>query len=56
MSTDEGPAAVQAILQAIEGNANFWHIREFKRHDWLLADGPASRREAPVPLTIGGHQ
>ena len=56
MSTDEGPAAVQAILQAIEGNANFWHIREFKRHDWLLVDGPADRREAPVPLATGGHQ
>jgi hypothetical protein len=30
--------AVQTALASMQGNANLWHIAQFRQHDWLLAD------------------
>ena len=35
----EGAGAVETVLASVQGNANLWHIAQFRRHDWLLADG-----------------
>jgi hypothetical protein len=31
----EGPAVVESILVSLEGQVNLWHIREFRKYDWL---------------------
>ncbi|MBA2528609.1 MAG: hypothetical protein H0V19_01380, partial [Euzebyales bacterium] len=35
---DAGPMLLAAHLRGFDGEANLWHVQEFKRHDWLLAD------------------
>lgn len=42
VAEDEGPAVVESILVSLNGEANLWHIREFRHHRWLedaLEDG-----------------
>jgi hypothetical protein len=36
--------AVQAILHGFEGEPNYWHVLEFKRHGWLHSDSRRSGR------------
>ncbi|MGH2736286.1 MAG: hypothetical protein ACRDKZ_11950, partial [Actinomycetota bacterium] len=31
----EVPAVVNSILIALDGETNYWHVRQFKRHPWL---------------------
>jgi hypothetical protein len=44
MPPDEGAVAVQAILHGFEGEPNYWHVLEFKRHGWLHSDSRRSGR------------
>ena len=37
-----GAGAVETVLASMQGNANLWHIAQFRRHTWLLADGKRS--------------
>lgn len=43
--------AVETVLAAMRGNANLWHIEQFRRHDWLLADGRRSSDDDVTPLS-----
>jgi len=41
IATAFGPAgagAVEAVLASMEGNTNLWHVAQFRKHAWLLAD------------------
>lgn len=40
VGSEEGPSVVRSVLKTFEGEANLWHVREFKRHEWLLRDRP----------------
>ena len=48
---NEGPVVARSIIVALNGEANYWHVREFRRHSWLKA----SRGRMPLPaLTVNG--
>lgn len=38
VSPDLGPQTVEAILATLPGEPNFWHVQEFRQHEWLLRD------------------
>jgi hypothetical protein len=42
VSVTEGPSVVKSLLKSLRGDVNLWHVREFKRHEWLLRDGDQS--------------
>jgi hypothetical protein len=52
---DEKPedveAVVSAILRSLEGEPNLWHVRQFRRHDWLI--GIERQGRAPAPSGNG---
>ncbi|MGH3664820.1 MAG: hypothetical protein ACRDU8_01795 [Egibacteraceae bacterium] len=33
------PSRINAALRGLEGENNYWHVQQFKRHEWLLRDG-----------------
>jgi hypothetical protein len=37
-SFESGGGAVETVLASMEGNANLWHVAQFRKHSWLLAD------------------
>jgi len=43
-----GGAAAETVLAAMRGNANLWHVAQFRRHAWLLED---ARRASGGPDT-----
>jgi hypothetical protein len=61
VAEEEGPPVVESILVGLRGEANMWHIREFRHHRWLdrrlvgylmpfdpAENGRARRRKAAV--------
>ena len=40
-----GAGAVETALAAMHGNANLWHIAQFRKHDWLLADAKRASQD-----------
>jgi hypothetical protein len=38
VSVAEGPAVIKSLVRSFRGEVNLWHVREFKRHEWLLRD------------------
>jgi hypothetical protein len=63
--TDDGlPSRVEAIHRTLDREVNLWHIRAWKRRDWLAEAAPADARDpaghdvadarlAPTPRTPG---
>lgn len=49
--SQEGSAVVQSILQSLDGAANFWHVQEFKRHQWLHGDNHRPKRRTSVAVS-----
>jgi hypothetical protein len=35
---DHAASAAEAILATLEGEPNYWHVRQYRKHDWLLRD------------------
>ncbi len=52
---DEAAVAVEAVLQALEGETSFWHVQEYKRRGWLHAENRRStrRRNGSVDVVTG---
>jgi hypothetical protein len=46
VADDAGPTVVAAMLASFAGEVNLYHVREFKRHDWLQRDDRRARAEA----------
>jgi hypothetical protein len=45
----QGPIVARSILVALNGEINYWHVREFRRHAWLR-----TRRARPaLPASTG---
>jgi hypothetical protein len=38
VSPTDGPSVIKSLLKSFAGEVNLWHVREFKRHEWLLRD------------------
>lgn len=50
VTPQEAPAVIQSILQALEGDVSFWHVQEFKDHDWLHVDDDRSGRRSSASV------
>jgi hypothetical protein len=62
----QGPAIVRSIIKTLEGENNLWHVRQFRKHDWLVNDQPllevsrivdvsmVERPHQPALATTGG--
>jgi hypothetical protein len=53
VASDEGTSVARSILVTLNGEINYWHVREFRRHSWLR-----SRRGRPqlhAPAVNGAH-
>lgn len=42
---DEAAAVVAAVLAAFGGDPNFWHVRQYRAHEWLYRDGRRRPRQ-----------
>jgi hypothetical protein len=40
VSAGQGPPIARSIIKAFEGENNLWHVRQFRKHEWLLKDQP----------------
>lgn len=38
VSAADGQSVIKSLLKSFAGEVNLWHVREFKRHEWLLRD------------------
>lgn len=34
-----GESACEAILRTLQGESNYWHVQQYRQHEWLLRDG-----------------
>jgi hypothetical protein len=55
ISAGTGPTIVQTILVSLKSEVNLHHVREFKKHEWLLRDATRTNGSGP-PGTNGRRQ
>jgi len=53
VQSGEGASVARSIIVTLNGEINYWHVREFRRHSWLRSR--RSRAALQAPAVNGAH-